>query len=138
MSLKYVAGLTAVMGVLLLLLAACGDDDESPEEALCNDVDSLQTEVDALRAMDLTTAPLSDIRDQVDDVRNAIGAVQDAAVEVGESRVEALEGSVQALGDTLTDLDAGLSIDEMADAIEMALQDIEDAAVALSASVDCP
>jgi hypothetical protein len=129
--------LAAALGVMLVL-AACGDDDESPEETLCNEIDRLETEIADLEAMDLTTTPIEDIRDQIGEVVDAAGAVQEARIGVGESRVEAIGDAVSALGDTLTSLDGGSSIEEIANAVASAAQGIDDAAADLGREVNCP
>ena len=139
MSLKLVTGLMAAAVGAMLLLAACGDDDgETPEETLCNELERLETEVGALQSMDLTTVPLTEIQDQVGEVRSAVDAVQEARVDLGQARVEELDNALQALTSTITDIDAGFSIEQAADAIGSAVQSIEDAAAALGTEAGCP
>lgn len=135
---RVIGVLGAALGVMLVL-GACGDDDDvSPEEMLCNEIDRLDMAIADLEAMDLTTAPIDDIRDQIGEVVDAAGAVQEARVGVGESRVEAIGDAVSALGDTLTSLDGGSSIEEIADAVANAAQGINDATSELGQEVNCP
>jgi hypothetical protein len=139
MSLKLVTGLMAAAVGAMLLLAACGDDDgETPEEALCNELERLETEVDALQSLDLTTVPLSELEDQVGEVGSAMAAVREARADVGQARVADIDEALQALTSTITDIDADFSIEQAADAIRSAVQGIEDAAAALGTEANCP
>lgn len=134
-----VIGVLAVALGVMLVLAACGDDDdESPEEMLCNEIGQLETEINDLQAIDLATAPIGDIRDQVDAVLESMAAVAEARTGVGEARVEALQTAVSGLGDTIVGLDEGFSIEDISDAIATATQGIEDAAAELGQEVNCP
>jgi len=130
-------GVVAVAIGAMLVLAACGDDDETPEEMLCNEIGRLETEVADLQAMDLTAAPIGDIREQVDAVLEAMAAVGEARAGVGEARIDALQTAVSALGDTIASLDEGFSIQDIADAIANAAQGIDDAAAELGQEVNC-
>jgi hypothetical protein len=139
MSLKLVTGLMAAAVGAMLLLAACGDDDgETPEETLCNELERLEMEAEALQSLDLTAVPLTEIQDQVGEVRSAVDAVQEARVDLGQARVEELDSALEALTGTITGIDAGFSIDQAADDIRSAVQGIEDGAAALGTEANCP
>ena len=137
MSLKLVIGLMAAAVGAMPLLAACGDD-VTPEETLCNELERLETEVDALQSLDLTAVPLTEYKDQVGEVGSAMAAVREARGDVGQARVADLDDALQALTSTITDIDAGFSIEQAANAIQSAVQGIDDAAAALGTEVGCP
>jgi hypothetical protein len=138
MSLKLVTGLMVAAVGAMLLLAACGDDGETPEEALCSELERLETEVEALRNLDLTTVPLSELQDQLGEVSSAVEAVREARGGVGQSRVANLENALQALTGTITGIDADFSIEQAADDIRSAAQGVEDAWAALGTEANCP
>jgi len=138
MRLKLVTGLMAAAVGAMLLLAACGDDDETPEEALCNELERLEIEAEALQSLDLTTVPLTELEDQVGEVGSAMAAVREARADVGQARVADLDDALQALTGTITGIDADFSIEQAADDIRSAVQGIEDAAGALGTEAGCP
>jgi DNA repair ATPase RecN len=138
LSLKLVTGLIVAAVGATLFLAACGDDGATPEETLCNELERLEMEAETLRDLDFATVPLSELQDQLEEVRNAFAAVQEARGGVGQARVEDLESALQGLTTTIADIDADFSIEQAADAIRSAAQDIEDAWAALGTDANCP
>jgi prefoldin subunit 5 len=138
MGLKLVTGLVVAAVGAMLLLSACGDDGETPEEALCNELERLETEVETLQNLDLATVPLSELQDQLGEVSSAVEAVRETRADVRQARVADLEAALQALTGTITGIDADFSIEQAANDIRSAAQGVEDAWAALGTEANCP
>jgi chromosome segregation ATPase len=98
-----------VLALSMLALAACGDDDPSPEEAmadLCTDLTELQASVQNLSQVasnpNATVDQLEDARDEVDE---QLDAVQSAAEDVDEAEVDALNEAYDNLDQSIDDID---------------------------------
>jgi prefoldin subunit 5 len=138
MGFKLVTGLIVAAVGAMLLLSACGDDGETPEDALCNELERLETEVETLQNLDLATVPLSELQDQLGEVSSAVEAVRETRADVRQARVADLEAALQALTGTITGIDADFSIEQAANDIRSAAQGVEDAWAALGTEANCP
>ena len=84
-----------VLALSMLALAACGDDDPSPEEAmadLCTDLTELQSSVQNLAQVSTNpNATVDQLEDARDEVNEQMDAVESAAEDVDQAEVRAGE-----------------------------------------------
>lgn len=99
---------TLVVALLVAagLLVGCGDDDDSPEAAYCEQVDELEQSLADLRNLDVVAQGTDELRARVDEVRTNLSEVRAAAPDAAPEAADAfdtafssLQSAVEALGD---------------------------------------
>ena len=132
---------SAMLLVLCVLLAACGDDDPSPEEAmanLCTDLSELQSSVQNLEQVrtnpNATVGQLEDARDEVND---QLEDVQSSADDVEEANVDALEDAYGNLDQAIDDIDDDATLADAGQSVEDEIQAVNAAWEQLMGGLNC-
>ena len=108
--------LAAILSVSFL--AACGDDDESPEEAFCNAGDSLESDVQALSDLDIVAEGTDGLDEQLGSIESDLTEMKEAGTEVAGEQIAELETAIADLETSLDDLGGDLTVDNAGTAID--------------------
>jgi len=108
------ARLLAAAAVLLVPAATgCGDDEPSEAEAraeVCNEVDALRSDLQAITDVDPRNISVSDVEDAVDVVVEDVDGLADAASDVANAGMDDLRAAVDVLESAVADLDGDRSV----------------------------
>ena len=120
---------SAVLALIVcaaVALGACGDDDDS--SSLCNDVDSLESSVQALGDVDVVQNGTSELRSALDDVQSDADALAESAKKDFGPEVDALQQALSTLGTALQNVgDNGVApVQDAAQAVQTAAKNLED------------
>lgn len=118
--------LAVILIAAWVVLAACGGDDKSAEEAqadLCTDLDGLQTALTGLAGLSVDSSvddlesERDAINDALDDVRSSADDVEDAEIEALEDAYDSLESAVGDISDDMPISDALASVQDESAAV---------------------
>jgi hypothetical protein len=98
---------------LTLLLAACGDDEESPEDAFCDAADTLEQNVTALGEMDVAAEGTDALGDALAQIESDVAALLDAGSEVAEAELAALDDALNTLEASVEEVSDSAGADEV-------------------------
>ncbi len=133
--------LTIALGAMLSVtfLAACGDDDASPEEAFCDAGDSLETNVQALGDLDVVAEGTDALDEQLGAIESDLTDMKEAGSEVAGEQIANVETAVADLESSLDELGGELTVDNAASTID-AVSRIVTSAQAVYTELDstCP
>lgn len=98
-----------VLIVTMLVLAACGEDDPSPEEAmadLCTDLTELQTSVQNFAQVSTNpNATVDQLEDALDEVNEQLDAAENSAEDVDQVELDQLSDAYDSLDQAVDDID---------------------------------
>ncbi len=97
--------------MLLGTLAACGDDEPSPEEAFCAAGDSLRTDIAGLRDVDIVANGTSAFDEPFASIRADLEALKSSGSDVAADEIAALDTAVTQLGTSIDGLGANISVE---------------------------
>jgi hypothetical protein len=128
---------TLVLLIVVLALAACGDDSDSgqsDEEAFCEAGEQLETDVAALADMDVVAEGTDALGDAFSTIRDDTDALVASGQEFAADDINALEQAVDEFGTAVDDLGGDLTTDN-ANAVLTAVSDIGTAAASLQTTL---
>jgi hypothetical protein len=121
----------ALLVLSMLLLAACGDDDPSPEEAmadLCTDLTELQASVQNLTQVSTNpNATVDQLEDARDEVNEQMDAVESAAEDVDQAEVDALNEAYDNLDQAIDDIDDSATLADASASVQDEIQAVNTA-----------
>ncbi len=133
--------LAIALGAMLSVsfLAACGDDDATPEEAFCDAGASLESDVQALGDLDIVAEGTDALEEQLGAIESDLTAMQDAGSEVASEQIADTQTAIADLESSLESLGGELTVDNAASAID-AVSRIVTSAQAVRTELDstCP
>lgn len=98
-----------VLIVAMFVLAACGEDDPSPEEAkadLCTDLTELQTSVQNFAQVSTNpNATVDQLEDARDEVNEQLDAAENSAEDVDQVELDQLSDAYDSLDQAVDDID---------------------------------
>ena len=118
------AAAATVVG-LTLLVTGCGDDD--PDQAFCDAVASLDSDVEAISDLDVAAEGTDALRTALGDVEADLAEVRATGAEVAPEELSALDSALSDLQGALSDVSDDATADEVS-AIATALQQTAQAA----------
>jgi ABC-type transporter Mla subunit MlaD len=123
--------MAALLVLSMLLLAACGDDDPSPEEALadlCTDLTELQASVQNLTQVSTNpNATVDQLEDARDEVNEQMDAVESAAEDVDQAEVDALNEAYDNLDQAIDDIDDSATLADASASVQDEIQAVNTA-----------
>lgn len=119
------AAAATVVG-LALLVTGCGDDDD-PDQAFCDAVASLDSDVEAISDLDVAAEGTDALRTALGDVEADLAEVRATGAEVAPEELSALDSALSDLQGALSDVSDDPTADEVS-AIATALQQTAQAA----------
>jgi multidrug efflux pump subunit AcrA (membrane-fusion protein) len=125
---------------LSLLLAACGSDDPSPEEArdnLCDDLDAMRTELTSLNGL-TGQSSMEDVESARDNIDEAWDDVVSSANDVADSEIDQLEAAYTELQRSLANVDEDAPIADVVSALGTQISAVVTAWDAIWAGTACP
>lgn len=108
---------SAIIGtalVLALALGACGDDENSEEDAFCDAATSLEQNVGALAEMDVAAEGTNALDDALGEIEADLTALREAGSEVAEAELDDLFDAVDSLEAAATEAADSPSTDDVA------------------------
>ena len=136
------AGVALVLVVALSGIAAgCGGDDgqtaeEQAQQAVCNDADALQKEVETL-IDDVTSANFGDAEDQLSTVESAFGDLVESAKELGREKQQTVQHELDRVQTTLSDLTSLDNLADIGDALATAESRLEGVVSTVTDTLSC-
>ena len=136
------AGVALVLVVVLSGIAAgCGGDDgqtaeEQAQQAVCNDADALQKEVETL-IDDVTNANFGDAEDQLSTVESAFGALVESAKELGREKQQTVQDQLDKVQRTLSDLTSLENLADIGDTLATAESRLEGVVSTVTDTLSC-
>ena len=136
------AGVALVLVVALSGIAAgCGGDDgqtaeEQAQQAVCNDADALQKEVETL-IDDVTNANFGDAEDQLATVESAFGALVESAKELGREKQQTVQDQLDKVQRTLSDLTSLENLADIGDTLATAESRLEGVVSTVTDTLSC-
>lgn len=101
-----------------LALAGCGDDGDSSEAAYCDALDTLSDDVNSLTNLDVLSAGIDGVRDQLDQIRSDFDQVVESGREVASDEIDAAQSAIDNLSTAVDNLSSeGLSASNAGDVI---------------------
>lgn len=98
---------------LIILLAACGDDEASPDDAFCDAGDTLEQSIAALGEMDVAAEGTNALGDALAEIESDVGALLEAGAEVAEAELEALDDALNTLESSVDQISESVGADEV-------------------------
>jgi uncharacterized phage infection (PIP) family protein YhgE len=128
-------GLLAV----LVFTAACGDDDDADQSAVCDAREDIDDDVQEIGDLDLADTSVNDVTDVVGGLRDELNDLSTAAQDELSPEVDDLNSSLDNLESTIEGLGSADSLGDAGDDLRDALDQVRTSATALQdkASEDC-
>lgn len=127
--------------VVMLMLAACGDDDPSPEEAmadLCTDLSELQVSVQNLAQVSTNpNATVEQLEDARDEVNDQLDDAQDSADDVDQAELDALNESYENLDQAIDDIDDDATLADASASVQEEITAVNSAWEQLLTGLNC-
>jgi hypothetical protein len=138
-TLTRLAAVIAAIGISMAAVA-CGDDsgDPSATETFCNDLDSVNADVNSLEDMEISVDNASEIGSTVEQFGNDVDSLEDAAS--GAEDEAAASDEVSEVQDAMSDLESSVSdlaSDGSVDDVSSALDDVKSALDGVTSSAGC-
>ncbi len=124
-------GLLGVALGLTICLAACGDDDTSPEDAFCDAADSLEANISALGDIDVAAEGTNAVDDAFAEIESDVTELRDTGADVAEAELSALEDALSSLESTTEQISDSPSPDQIVEVVS----DVNDTLTAAAAVV---
>lgn len=136
------AGVALVLVVALSgIAAACGGDDgqtaeAQAQQAVCNDADALQTEVETL-IDHVTNANFGDAEDQLSTVESAFSSLVESAKKLGREKQQTVQDQLDKVQSTLSDLTSLDNLADIGDALATAESELESVVSTVTDTLSC-
>ena len=136
------AGVALVLVVALSGIAAgCGGDDgqtaeEQAQQAVCNDADALQKEVETL-IDDVTNANFGDAEDQLATVESAFNSLVDSAKKLSGEKQQTVQDQLDAVQGTLSGLTSLENLADIGDTLDKAGAQLESVVTTVTDALTC-
>lgn len=119
-----------------LVLAGCGDSDESAEDRYCNAGDEVEASIEALTQVDVVGGGLNAVEAAFEDVSSSLEELDEAGREFAADEIDAVQGAVDELTSALDGLgDEGIT-EASATAVVSAIDGVGQAAGALQTTLN--
>lgn len=134
---RALVSVVAIVGALTL--AGCADepDPAEAEASLCDSVDDLQSAVNSLVELDVSSATVSDADEAAATVREALEDVRSASEQSNESQISELETALGDLRTSIDDADGDQTLAGAAAQVGAAAQEVQRSFRALFETTDC-
>ncbi|MEV6108985.1 hypothetical protein AB0M28_30420 [Streptomyces sp. NPDC051940] len=134
----------AVCAAVLLSLAACSDDDESPAEKatkaageLCTDLTQMKSDVAALGALDAKTATKDQIKTATDAVQEDWDDIKDNLGDLASAKKDALSDATGDLKSSYDDLSGDTTGEEARTELQPQITKLQETVDAASTGLKC-
>ena len=125
------ASRAALVSLLAVAVAACGDDDGSSSaggaaQSLCSSLQSLDSTVDQIKNADADpeTTTVGDVQDALGKVQSDLQDVQTSGADLSSSLKTALQSAFNSLEDSLKDLPSDETVAEAGSSVEKEVQQL--------------
>lgn len=131
--------LAAISILMVLVVTACSSKTDA-EAALCDNIDSLQASIQAVKDVNVITDGTDSLKASLVDLRDRVQAVVDAATDVLRPDLDAIRSSLDAIEASVEHVQSGTPIADEAVNISNGLAELKQAGeglVATAKSQDC-
>jgi len=131
--------LAAASILMVLVVTACSSKTDA-EAALCDNIDSLETSIQAVKDVNVITDGTDSLKASLVDLKDRVQAVADAATDVLRPDVDAIRSSLDAIEASIEHVQSGTPIADEAVNISNGLAELKQAGenlVATAKSQDC-
>jgi hypothetical protein len=139
-ALRRVLALSALVGVMAL--AACGKSDEQKaQDSVCDARDDIQTQVDKLADLTLTTATTDEVRSSLQAIGDDLTKINDARGQLDDQRRQQVEQANEKFKSQVKSLAAdfgkSVSIEDAAQQLKKDFKQLADVYRESFATIDC-
>jgi len=135
--------LSALTGSVLVLTAACGDDDDSVSDEvqdLCDNLGSLNQTVSQVAGADVdpSSTTVGDVQDALSQIQSGVQDVQDAESGLADAVTSALQSAFDGFQSAIQDIPSDDTLADAGDAVESARSQFDQAWNNTLSELQCP
>lgn len=108
----------------VLLVAGCGDDDDSAQAKVCDAQAQLDKDVNQLKNLDLADTSVNDVKDQLSSIGDDVEDLKDAGSEKLQPQIDAIKSAADDLGTMVGNLGSSSSLSETASSLQTSLSQL--------------
>ncbi len=139
---RKIAALVFLIGPILVLASACGDDDSvsNATQGLCSSLDSLDQTVEQVAGsgIDPKTTTVGDVQDALDQIESGVQDVQSAEGGLGNAVKSSLQSAFDDFKSALQDIPSDDTLSQAGQAVTTAQSDFAQAWNDMVSELQCP